>query len=104
VTGGGPSYGRRGVARFARKPRLLLPAATSWLDSGMNKRETRAALLLMVIGLIATWSNAIFRGSEILTWIFLGVAAIALVLGITVLVKSLRRQQNEYWNEHHPSV
>jgi uncharacterized membrane protein YcjF (UPF0283 family) len=70
----------------------------------MNKRETRAALLLMVIGLIATWSNAIFRGSEILTWIFLGVAAIALVLGITVLVKSLRRQQNEYWNEHHPSV
>ena len=56
----------------------------------------------MVIGLIATWSNAIFRGSEILTWIFLGVAAIALVLGITVLIKSLRRQRNEYWNEHHP--
>jgi uncharacterized membrane protein YcjF (UPF0283 family) len=70
----------------------------------MNKRETRASLLFMAIGLIAIWSNAFFRGSEILTWIFLGVAAIALVLGITVLVKSLRRQRHEYWKEHHPSA
>jgi len=70
----------------------------------MNKRETGTSLLFMAIGLIAIWSNAIFRGSEILTWIFLGIATIALVLGIAVLVKSLRRQRNEYWNEHHPSA
>ncbi len=87
----------------AVKPRLLLPAASSWLHSGMNKRETRASLLGMVIGLVAVWANVIFRGSEIWTWIFLGVAAIALVFGISVLVKSLRRQRSEYWNEHHPS-
>lgn len=50
-----------GAGPFAGQHRLLLPEASSWLDSGMNKRETRAALLFMVIGLIATWSNAIFR-------------------------------------------
>jgi hypothetical protein len=68
----------------------------------MDKREIRASLLLGAIALLALWSNLLFRESEVWTWTVLGIAGIAFVLILKVLVRSLRRQRAEYWKEHRP--
>jgi hypothetical protein len=58
----------------------------------------------MAVALIAMWLNLVFRESEVWTWTVLGIAGIALVLMRVVLVKALRRQRAEYWQEHGPPV
>jgi hypothetical protein len=56
----------------------------------------------MAIALVAMWPNLLFRESEFWSWTTLGIAGIAVVLILVVLMKSLRRQRAEYWKENGP--
>lgn len=79
---------------------LCTTLEAAWLDFGMNKREIRVIILLIVISLIAISFPVFFPRPELWTLVVSGIGLLATVIMLVVLWKAVLRQRADYWRRH----